>query len=144
MPVLFMKTRKKARFKLKFSKVSNVTNFFLNEPANEELHKVFDIVPNNEVTAITDLENEVSAKEKSIETVSTTKQGRLCIKRRLYIKMLENFAQKYSALKIDLMSCDVDDLAKILCLFFWLFEGNRGKRLCKGKPHFCNCRHRIT
>lgn len=107
-----MKTRKKARFKLKFSKVSNVTNFFLNEPANEELHKVFDIVPNMEVTAITDLENEVSAKEKSIETVSTTKQGRLCI------KMLENFVQKYSALKIDLMSCDVDDLAKILCLFF--------------------------
>ena len=79
--------------------VSDNTNFFFSEPADEELDALFDIVPNNEITAITDLEEEVSTMEKSMATVSTARQEKL------HIKMLEDFVQKSAILLSKLILC---------------------------------------
>lgn len=66
--------------------VSKDINLFLNEPVNEELHKMFDIVPNCEVNAL----------EKSEHDVSAAKQ-----------KDCSSKCWKIDLLKIDLMSYDL-------------------------------------
>ena len=98
--------------------ISADISFFLNEPGSE-LDKIFGIVPDNapnieelEDEDVRNLECEVTAMEKSMEIASTGKQEKL------HVKMLEDFLQKYSALNVNLLSCDGDDLAKVLRLFF--------------------------